>query len=164
MKRYEQYVMDHEQYAEAFTEAATWLQSTRERLSVCADTSGDKYTIQTQLEKLQEFVVVKEEGQMLIHTSNTWGEKTMTNTSVEGREMIRVELQQLQQEWDNMMAEVTDTKVMLESCLLRWTDYSDSHTQVQKWLKDMERRVKDTEVKSDLSEKKAELQRIKVDY
>ncbi|KAL5008450.1 hypothetical protein ScPMuIL_014031 [Solemya velum] len=164
MKRYEQYVMDHEQYAEAFTEAATWLQSTRERLSVCADTSGDKYTIQTQLEKLQEFVVVKEEGQMLIHTSNTWGEKTMTNTSVEGREMIRVELQQLQQEWDNMMAEVTDTKVMLESCLLRWTDYSDSHTQVQKWLKDMERRVKDTEVKSDLSEKKAELQRIKGFY
>ena len=53
LKRYEQHTMDHEQYAEAFTEAATWLQSTRDKLSVCADTSGDRYKIQTQLEKLQ---------------------------------------------------------------------------------------------------------------
>lgn len=53
LKRYEQHVMDHEQYAESFTEAATWLQNTRDKLSVCSDTSGDKYTIQSQLEKLQ---------------------------------------------------------------------------------------------------------------
>ena len=55
--------------------------------------------------------MVKEEGQLLIHTANTWGEKTMTNTSLEGREMIRKELQQLQQEWENMLGEVADTKV-----------------------------------------------------
>ncbi|KAJ8309206.1 hypothetical protein KUTeg_014080 [Tegillarca granosa] len=161
MKRYEQHVLDHEKYAEAFTEAATWLQSTRDRLSVCADTSGDKYTIQTQLEKLQEFVVVKEEGQLLIHTANTWGEKAMTNTSMEGREMIRKELQQLQQEWDNMIGEVTDTKVMLESCLLQWTDFNASYDQIQKRLRDMERRIRESEPKADLSEKKADLQRIR---
>ena len=51
---------------------------------------------------LQEFTVVKEEGQLLIHTAQSWGEKTMNNTSVDGREMIRHELQQLQQEWDVM--------------------------------------------------------------
>lgn len=45
---------------------------------------------------------MKEEGQLLIHTAQSWGEKTMTNTSVDGREMIRHELQQLQQEWDAM--------------------------------------------------------------
>ncbi|KAK3090120.1 hypothetical protein FSP39_009339 [Pinctada imbricata] len=164
LKRYEQYTMDHEQYAEAFTEAATWLQSTRDKLSVCADTSGDRYKIQTQLEKLQEFVVVKEEGQLLIHTANTWGEKTMTNTSIEGREMIRKELQQLQQEWDSMISEVTDTKVMLESCLLQWTDYSDSYDKIQKWLRDMEKRLRETEPKADLSEKRADLQRLKGVY
>jgi hypothetical protein len=40
----------------------------------------------------------------------------MTNTSMEGREMIRKELQQLQQEWESLISEITDTKVMLESC------------------------------------------------
>lgn len=53
MKRYEQHVQDHEQYADVYNDATSWLQSTRDRLSVCADTSGDRYTIQAQLEKLQ---------------------------------------------------------------------------------------------------------------
>ena len=162
LKRYEQHVQDHQQYAETFTEAVTWLQGTRDKLSVCADTSGDRYTIQTQLEKLQEFVVMKEEGQLLIHTAQSWGEKTMNNTSVDGREMIRQELQQLQQEWDTLIGEVTDTKVMLESCLLQWTDFNDSYEQIQKRLREMEKRLRGTDPKVDLSEKKAELQRIKV--
>ena len=58
--------------------------------------------------------------------------------------------------------QVTDTKVMLESCLLQWTDFSASQDQVVRWLKDMEKRLKETHLKSDLSEKKAELQRCKV--
>ena len=53
LKRFHQHVEDHQQYAETFTEAVTWLQNSRDKLSVCADTSGDKYTIQSQLEKLQ---------------------------------------------------------------------------------------------------------------
>ena len=51
---------------------------------------------------------------------------------------------------------------MLESCLLQWSDYSASHDQVLRWLKDMEKRLRDTQPKADLSEKKAELQRVKV--
>lgn len=55
MKRYEQHTMDHQHYAEAYSDAARWLQTNRERLSVCADTTGDRQKIQTQLEKLQVF-------------------------------------------------------------------------------------------------------------
>ena len=55
---------------------------------------------------VQEFVVMKEEGQVLIHTANTWGEKTMTNTATEGREIIRQELQQLQADWEQMLSHV----------------------------------------------------------
>lgn len=156
---------------------------------------------------------MKEEGQVLIHTANTWGEKTMTNTSSEGREVIREELQMLQTDWEQMLSQVlsmfinclkcfsifilkilgkvveysknimtfygivliclflssvvfvfqvTDTKVMLESCLLQWTDFSASHNQIIRWLKDMEKRLRETHLKADLSEKKAELQRCKV--
>lgn len=131
---------------------------------MCADTSGDRYTVQSQLEKLQvniflyssilivigaavegfyhlywtilwfiwkdcviyyyiivqklwfitfsnifivqEFFVIKEEGQIFLHSAITWGEKTMGNTSVEGREVIRNELNQLQIEWDHLISEV----------------------------------------------------------
>jgi hypothetical protein len=55
-------------------------------------------------------------------------------------------------------SEITDTKVMLESCLLQWADYNHSYDKIQKWLRDMEKRLRETEPKGDLSEKKAELQ------
>ncbi|RUS81756.1 hypothetical protein EGW08_010510, partial [Elysia chlorotica] len=165
LKRYEQTVQDHQHYGEAYGRSRAWLLDINQRLSICSDTSGDRFTIQSQLEKLQrfvrEFVVIKEEGQILLHAAITWGEKTQASTSVEGREVIREELQKLQADWDLMLSQVTDTKVMLESCLLQWSDYSASHDQVLRWLKDMEKRLRDTQPKADLSEKKAELQRVK---
>ena len=53
-------------------------------------------------------------------------------------------------------------QVLLESCLLRWTDYSESYDKINKWLRDTEKRLRETEPKADLSEKKADLQRLKV--
>ncbi|CAL1544282.1 unnamed protein product [Lymnaea stagnalis] len=164
LKRYEQTVQDHHHYDEAYTRSRDWLEETYERLAVCADTSGDRYTIQSQLEKLQEFVVLKEEGQIFLHTAVTWGEKSMANTSVEGREIIRNELDQLQADWDLLISKVTDTKVLLESCLVQWSDYNVTHEQVLRWLKDMEKRLRDITPKADLGEKKAELQRVKGMY
>lgn len=61
MKRYEQHTMDHQHYAEAYSDAARWLQTNREQLSVCADTTGDRQKIQTQLEKLQVFLCSRPE-------------------------------------------------------------------------------------------------------
>ncbi|XP_076442566.1 muscle-specific protein 300 kDa-like isoform X3 [Babylonia areolata] len=164
LKRFEQNCQDHQQYSEMYSEARSWLQDTFDKLSVCSDTSGDRFTIQTQLEKLQDFVLMKEEGQALLHKANTWGEKTMASTAAEGREIIRQELQQLQADWEQMLSHVTDSKVMLESCLLQWTDFSASHDQVVRWLKDMEKRLRENHLKADLAEKKAELQRCKTMY
>ncbi|KAK0046935.1 nesprin-1, partial [Biomphalaria pfeifferi] len=161
LKRYEQTVQNHKYYSDAYARSRLWLDETQKKLAVCADTSGDRYTIQTQLEKLQEFLVIKEEGQIHLHTAVTWGEKSMATTSVEGREIIRNDLNKLQTDWDNLVSQVSDTKVLLESCLLQWSDYNVSNDQVLRWLKDMERRLRDATPKADLGEKKAELQRIK---
>lgn len=50
--------MDHQHYAEAYSDAATWLQTNKESLCVSTDITGDRSKIQTQLEKLQVLVCV----------------------------------------------------------------------------------------------------------
>ena len=50
----------------------------------------------------------------------------------------------------------------LESCLVRWSSFDDSQEQIQRWLKETERRLKEAQPKSDLSEKRALLQKMKV--
>ncbi|XP_074648980.1 muscle-specific protein 300 kDa-like isoform X3 [Tubulanus polymorphus] len=161
LKKCEQNVEDHSQYKESYAQCLEWLNETEDKLSICAETSGDRYSIQAQLESLQEFVVLKEEGQGMIHTTNTLGEKTMTNTSLEGRDIIRQELQALQRDWDEFTANISDTKIALETSLLKWTDFDDTRDQVDKWLKDMANKVKETEARADLGEKKVQLQKVK---
>ena len=51
--------MDHQHYAEAYSDAATWLQTNKESLCVSADITGDRSKIQTQLEKLQVLLCEK---------------------------------------------------------------------------------------------------------
>lgn len=107
--------------------------------------------------------MLKEEGQSLLHAAHTWGDKTLTSTSPTGREIIRKDLASLQSDWDTFLSNISASRSTLESCLLRWTDYSDTNDQILKWIKDTERRLKDSrEPKSDLSEKKAQLQKVKV--
>ena len=162
LKKQEQYVQDHEEYDEVYNRARDWIQTTSKRLSACGDTSGDREAIQEQLENLQEFVLAKDEGQTLIHSTQTWGDKVMANTSLEGRDLIRQELQALQREWDVFVSSISDTRIALETCLLQWSDYDGSYEQIHKWLKDMEKKLTDIEPRSDLGEKKAQLQKVKV--
>ena len=44
-----------------------------------------------------------------MHAAITWGEKAQASTSVEGREVIREELQKLQADWDVMLSQVSVT-------------------------------------------------------
>ena len=94
-KRLEQQVDDHSQYRDAHDKAATWLADMRQRLAAYTDTAStaDRDEVQGQLERLHEFMALKEQGQTLLHAANTWGEKTLVTTSGEGRAVIQRELQ-----------------------------------------------------------------------
>lgn len=71
-------------------------------------------------------------------------------------------IQALQQAWDAFVTSLSDTRTSLETQLLQWSEYDDSFEQIERWLKDMERRIKDPEYKADLGEKRAQLQKSKV--
>ena len=115
MKKLEQHVEDHQQYKEAHGRCSSWLTSHHENLSSLSDTGGDREIVQGQLDKLHDFLVMKDEGQTMLHTAATWGEKTMTTTSGEGREVIQRQLHGLQQAWDAFMSGISDTRSMLET-------------------------------------------------
>ena len=105
---------------------------------------------------------MKEDGQTLLHTTNTWAEKTMSMTNSEGREKIQMELSCLQKAWDRFLASLSNSRMSLQSALLQWNDFDDNHDHIQKWLRDTERRLSNSESKADLGEKRAQLQKMKV--
>lgn len=46
-------VKDHQQYQDMYQDCQDWLNSSREKVELCADTSGDKLSLQNKLERLK---------------------------------------------------------------------------------------------------------------
>jgi len=53
MEKFEVAVKDHQQYQDAYQDCHDWLNSSREKVIACADTSGDRVSIQNKLERLR---------------------------------------------------------------------------------------------------------------
>lgn len=53
------------------------------------------------------------------------------------------------------------TKVDLENCMDQWKEFETWQDKVSSWLKDLEARVRDTELKATLKEKQTQLDRLK---
>lgn len=95
------------------------------------------------------------------------GEKLYPTTASEGRDIIRQELRTLREQWEQVCDLLSDTQRKLDSCLLQWSSYDENFEQFQKWLLDTEIQLKeDTDLKSTLPDKKAQLQnhRVMFDY
>ena len=60
------------------------------------------------------------------------------------------------------MSGMSDVRISLESQLLQWAEFDDSFEQIQRWIKDMQRKTSDSQHKADLGEKRVHLQKIKV--
>lgn len=91
------------------------------------------------------------------------GEKLYPSTATEGRDIIRQELRTLRDQWEQVCDLLSDTQHKLDSCLLQWSSYDENFEQFQKWLLDTEIQLKeDTDLKSTLPDKKAQLQNHRV--
>ena len=53
VSQYDIIVGVHQDYQDQYNECHEWLSSMQERLASCADTSGDRHTIQSRLDRIQ---------------------------------------------------------------------------------------------------------------
>lgn len=53
LDKFELNVKDHQQYQDMYQDCQDWLNSSREKVEACSDTSGDKLSLQNKLERLK---------------------------------------------------------------------------------------------------------------
>lgn len=57
--KFEEAVKDHQQYQDVYQDCQDWLNSAREKVEACSDTSGDKLSLQNKLERLKVLQGIK---------------------------------------------------------------------------------------------------------
>lgn len=86
----------------------------------------------------------------------------MVHTATPGQQQIRRELETLNYDWQKYQSELKDAENGLEGALQAWEEYDSLYDSLSKWLSEKEAEVKDTELKSSLADKKAQVEKYKV--
>ncbi|KAJ8309205.1 hypothetical protein KUTeg_014079 [Tegillarca granosa] len=162
LDKFEHNVKDHQQYQDMYQDCQDWLNSSREKVEACSDTSGDKLSLQNKLERLKEYAQKVGDGEKKLKLTKDLCEKTARNSSQGGREVLKREIDHLQSEWEDYLARIQQAEEDLETALLQWGDFETKFESCAAWLKDMEQQVKNYELKSTLKDKLAQVEKFRL--
>ena len=111
------------------------------------------------MERIESFLSFKPELVGGMNILSELGEKLYGSSSQEGRDFIRGQLSDIQQEMDTLFDTILQQHRELETELSKWKTYEESSSQLTKWLQEMEQQLKpEIILKATLDEKKAQLQ------
>nr|XP_022915902.1 nesprin-1 isoform X7 [Onthophagus taurus] len=143
LKKVETNFEQHQEFNDNLEKSKEWISNARELIRNCSDgtSSSSKEELQSRLDKIQDLLQRREEGQSLVHTTINNGEKVLRNTRSDGKETINNEIKDLQTEWERLVKKMSTAKVNLETALLQWADYDSSYNQLRQWITDREAKL-----------------------
>lgn len=123
LKKCDQAVADHRLYIEKYNRCASWLANAQEEFARCccvSDTGGT--AVQEDLAAIERKIAVQErilsqqqEATSLYNRVVEMGEKLYATTAVEGREAVRVQMQELQATMESFYDNVASTERQLQA-------------------------------------------------
>ncbi|KAF7272974.1 hypothetical protein GWI33_014281 [Rhynchophorus ferrugineus] len=161
LKKCEQALADHKTYNDKYKQCCNWLNAARTKFDSSKDNmkNGAQNVLVDQAKVLEELLSQKTSATLLLNNTIELGEKLYPTTSVEGREIISNQLEELQQAFDALYDEISLTDRELKSKLDTWSEFDNSLQNIQRWFREIDKLLpQDIELKATLDEKRAQLQ------
>ena len=159
MKKCSQAFSAHKAYEEHYNGCLQWLTSAENKFAKYSDSHGNKEDIAEKQKLIEELFESKQESMTKLNICIELGEKLFATTAPEGREGIRLQLQDLQTSLDSFFDKLSKLDRELQSKLTKWTGYEESIEAFEKWYEEIKQQLKEKLVlKTTLDEKKAQLQ------
>lgn len=99
LKKCEQAVGDHRLYLDKYNQCASWLTAAQEKFATTCSGDGeqdDLSTIEQKIKILEQILIEQQQGTSMYNRVQEMGEKLYATTAVEGREAVRIQMQELQ--------------------------------------------------------------------
>lgn len=160
VKKCEQAVADHNTYQEKYKQCAEWISAAQCNFDECKDSKAQntQADIQAKSDSLKDLLSQKSSALILLNNTVELGEKVYLTTSEEGKEIIRQQLQELQQSLDALYDDIASLERDLQSKLTKWSGFEECLTNIKKWLQSAEQMLpKKMQLKATLDEKRHQL-------
>ncbi|XP_028253699.1 nesprin-1 [Parambassis ranga] len=118
-----------------------WLEEIQERLGTVDSTMGTKEQLEQRLETVQDILLLKGEGEVKLNMAMGKGELALRNYSATGQEVVRSQLQEVEDAWATLLVTAMSCHSRLEWTVSQWGGYLESATQLRGWMEAVEREV-----------------------
>ena len=163
LKRYDSYIKEHKIFDEEYDTFVQWVSAVREDIKKHGEIVGDFKILQERRSSVEDLQEMKTNESLKFDFLIEKGEKLYPHTAPDGKENIRSQLKVLRKDWESLGEELEACGVKIDTCLLRFSEFTNSQEQLTKWLKDIENHMQShTELKASLQEKKAQFQNHKI--
>lgn len=117
LKKCQQAVTGHHEYVDRYNESSTWLSVMQNKFAgTCSDADdGDLAVIEKKMSVLKEILSEQQHGISCYNRVIEMGEKLYATTAVEGRETVRIQMQELQSAIESFYDSVSSRERELEA-------------------------------------------------
>lgn len=116
LKKCEQAVADHRLYIDKYTQCASWLAAVQDKFATCSGSGDDDLgAIERKLKIQEEILAEQQNGTSLYNRVIEMAEKMYATTAVEGREAVRVQIQELQTAMESFYDNVASSERELQA-------------------------------------------------
>ncbi|KAF2357498.1 Spectrin repeat [Trinorchestia longiramus] len=163
LKKCETGVKDTKNYMEKYNQCVSWLTSAQDKLSRCLELAPDRTGLDKRLENSSELLKEKQTALALLNSTVELGEKLYASTGEDGSEVIRGQLEDIQQAYDTLFDSAATLERDLNNKISRWSSYEEAADELKKWVKATQKQIPDyIDLKTTLDEKRAQLQTYRI--
>lgn len=135
VNRWQTLVDDHRRYDDKLHEVESWISAVEQHLITAQQEESGTPRAASLLQVLQN---EREQAENLLSNLTTFGEKTLPETSTQGREKIRQDLRDIRDRWDKLDEAIRNLQKRQEAQSLQWSSYQDILQQTLSWLDTVE--------------------------
>ncbi|XP_016311636.1 nesprin-1-like isoform X6 [Sinocyclocheilus anshuiensis] len=156
-------LQEYQAFEEALKAVETWLKDVERNLEKLENTEGNKKEVEGKLERAQDILLMKGEGEVKLNMAAGKAEMVIKNSGEVERGVICSKLQEVEDAWAALLLRAMSCHSRLEWTVNQWDLFVESRAQLQRWLEGVGLEVKGPlEPQLGLREKRKQLERLRL--
>ena len=140
-------VKEHENYQQAYNEAADWIRTTKLEVQHHSITHGERDKVVDREKKVNQIIQSLPKGQSLISKVIELSQSVVSTTGPDGQESINQDMNQIQADWNSLQSQCHESQNTLSNCIVSWSQFISALDGMKQWIDQFQKKISEEQVK-----------------
>ncbi|KAK9890574.1 hypothetical protein WA026_011944 [Henosepilachna vigintioctopunctata] len=139
----EKQVAEHQQYKNMYEKTTAWIKERQTAVQNCTNLHAELEDIEDKEHSIDEIIQILPEGEDLVHSTIEMSILVLKSTGAEGQDIIKQDIDELNNVWEGFQVLCTETKKSLVRCKEAWIEFNEIYNEFERWIKVSQKKLDD---------------------